>query len=64
MITKEEKKRRRHVLKDAIDQYYTKEMLITLLVNGFSETEICTELRSMMKRICNEEEGIKKSETK
>ena len=61
-MDKEEKKRRRHVLKDAIGQYYTKEMLITLLANGFSETEICTELRGMMKRICNEEEGIKKND--
>ena len=58
-MNKEEKKKRHHALKDTIDQYYAKEMLTTLLANGFTEAEICEEFRNMMKRICKTEVGIK-----
>lgn len=59
MNEKEEIAKRRRALKDTIDLYYAKEILMTLLANGFSENEICTEFLNMMKRICKEEEGIK-----
>ena len=53
-----EKIKRRNALKDTIDQYYAEEMLMTLLANGFTEDEICRELRNMVKRISKTEEGI------
>ena len=56
-MNKEEKLKRRRALKNTIDQYYAKEMLITLLRNGFTETEICTEFENMMKKISKEDEG-------
>jgi len=62
-MNKGERGKRRHALKDTIDQYYAKEMLTALLANGFSETEICAEFMRMIKQICKEEEGIK-NETK
>ena len=54
-----EKIKRRNALKDTIDQYYAEELLVTLLANGFTEDEICKELRNMMKCISKTEEGIK-----
>ena len=59
MLTKDEKIKRRNALKGTIAQYYAKEMLMTLLANGFAEDEICKEIRNMMKRIYETEEGIK-----
>ena len=57
-MNKKGKEKRRHALKATIDQYYTKELLVTLLANGFTEDEICNELRNMMKHICKTGEGI------
>ena len=51
-MNNDEKIKRRNALKDTIDQYYAEEMLMTLLANGFTEDEICKELRNMMKHIC------------
>jgi hypothetical protein len=59
MNEKEEIAKRRRALKDTIDLYYAKEMLKTLLANGFLENEILWEFLNMMKRICKEEAGIK-----
>ena len=56
-MNKEERLKRRRMLKDTIGQYYAKEMLTTLLRNGFTETEICTEFENMMKRISKEDKG-------
>ena len=58
-MNKEERIKRRSALEHIINQYYAKEMLTTLLKNGFAETEICTELEDMMKRISKENEGQK-----
>ena len=55
-MNKEEGIKRRHALKDTIKHYYAEEMLMTLLKNKFTETEICTELKNMMKRISKEKE--------
>jgi len=56
-MKKEERLKRRRSLKNTIDQYYAKEMLTTLLRNGFTEMEICTEFENMMKHISKEGEG-------
>ena len=56
-----EKTKRRHALKHIISLYYAKEMLVTLLANGFTEDEICKELQNMMKDISKTEEGIKEN---
>ena len=58
-MNKKGKEKRRHTLKATIDQYYAKEMIVTLLANEFTEDEICNELRNMMKHICKTEESIK-----
>ena len=54
-----EKTKRHHALKHIISQYYANEMLISLLATGFTEDEICAELRNTMKRISKEEVEIK-----
>ena len=61
-MNKDEKIKRRNALKGTIAQYYAEEMLMALLANGFTEDEICKELRNMMKRISKEE--VKKENEK
>lgn len=45
------KKARRELLKHIINQYYAEEMLVSLLQNNYTESEICTELSKMIKKI-------------
>lgn len=59
-ISTEKTQKRHQKMQDTIQLYYMKEMLVTLLRNGFTKSEICKELLSMMKRIStfiDEEKG-------